>query len=310
MKRARVYPALDGGDPVRLALSKTLKGRKMSKYAKFVKHLKLANVVVVSTDRIKTLPKKLPKSVELVLITDCGGGQRYQFTKKIKVANASLLFDAHVANKAWILVVNAGEDLQSSIGERKLRLGIIGLGNIGIDILLRFHHTLESTNAKRLLEQFPLGSIVINDIRTLSEPSVIRLRQPFVAYGIDLRWDRLDETLMASDIVIVAVHRGPGADPLLGAQELDLMNKDSWLIDLSEEGVVDYSAIDPMYVLGPLPKYIHVDEVARYNFEERVGTDLEVPPKEVAKFLGKEIKRFAKGLPIRLVEIPGARMGA
>ena len=295
----RVYLALDSHDSLRSATCKRLKRKKLAKHLKVVKKLKSAQVVVTSTEDIESLPRELPPSVGLVQLTDCGGGQRYQNARNVVISNASPVYGSYVGMATVIAVVDAGLDLRGSTDQPFLQLGIVGLGNIGGELLRSLGKMLAINSVIEM--GFPIESIAVNDHAATSEH--LRVAQKvFGEIDVSLRGESLDELLVSSDIVIVAVHRGPTANPLLGAREVGLMKSHSWVIDVSEEGVVDRSAFDAED--ERLPNYIRVDEIPEdHELKATILSEFTVTRKEVAKFVGWVLGRSARNRPIRAVEI-------
>ena len=303
----RVFLALDSHGSVRSAIRKRMKRKKFAKHLKVVKKLKSADVVVTSTEDIKSLPESLPPSVQLLQLTDCGGGQRFQHARDIRISNASLLYDTPVRVASMIAIIDAGEQARHSTDKRMLQLGIVGLGNVGIDIMLHTaKHLIEQSSAVSRLKLLPLDSIVVNDFDVTSE-KLRSVQQALSEVDVSIRPADFDELLATSDIVVLAVHRGPTADPLLGAREVDLLSAHSWVIDLSEKGVVDRSAFDAKDNGNPMPSYVRVAEIPRSELKRKIGSDLKMAPKLIAKFTGLNLRLFAKGRRIREVEIPDAR---
>ena len=289
----KVYTHLKSNRPTERALRQRLKRKKMAKRFKLVKHLKSAEMVVTSTADLKSLPKKLPSNVKLLQLTDCGGAQRYLGASKIEIANATRLFEDAVGRLTMAVLREVVEDARRSTGKQSFQLGIVGFGNIGKECLIALGDALEFPAENRKILAF--DSIVITDLRPLQPVWQDYLRDTFDLFGTSLRWGGLDETLMSSDILIVAVHRGPTADPLLGAQEAELMDAQSRVIDLSEEGVVDKSAFDPTHDGKPLPSYYRLDEISK-GLKATTGLRLDLTPKKVARFVESNLKKFQKGV--------------
>ena len=298
----RVCIKLNSDRATKRAIRKRLTRKKNAKRFKLVDKLKAAEMVVASTDDLKSLPKKLPSNVKLLQLTDCGGAQRYRDARDLKIANATRLFERPIALSTLGILRFAVADVLRSTGKLSLQLGIVGFGNIGQECQAALGKALEIPEIREILA---LDSIVINDLRTATEDHARRMRDTFDPFGISHRSDDLDETLMSSDIVIVAVHRGPTADPLLGTLEAGLIDANSWVIDLSEEGVVDRPAFVPKHHGEPLPELVCLNDFSE-SIKENFGIGLDLPPKKVARFIEWNLKETAKGRDVYQVRIPGA----
>ena len=297
-----VYIRLKSDRPTKQAIRQRLTRKKNAKRFKLVKDLKSAKMVVTSTADLKSLPKKLPSNVRLLQLTDCGGAQRYLGASKIEIANATRLFERIIALSTLCVLGVAAGDVKRSTDKHSLQLGIVGFGNIGKECLMALGKALEFPENREILA---FDSIVINDLRPLHPGWQDYLRDTFDPFGISHRSDDLDETLMSSDIVIVAVHRGPTADPLLGTLEAGLIDANSWVIDLSEEGVVDRPAFVPKHHGEPLPELVCLNDFSE-SIKENFGIGLDLPPKKVARFIEWNLKETAKGRDVYPVRIPGA----
>lgn len=297
----KVYLKLKHDRSTKKAIRQRLKRKENAQRLKLVKNLKSADMVVTSTDDLKSLPKRLPSNVKMMQIIDCGGAQRYRAARKLKIANATRLFERSVARLTFSVSLRACEDVIESTDKRWLQLGILGLGNIGQEVLFGLEGLLKSPEYSK---SFPFDSIVISEVRDARVGWRRRLRSQFEQLDISLSWDDLDKTLMSSDILIVAAHRGPTADPLLGAVEAELINANSWVIDVSEAGVVDKSAF-PMQNDPPKPRYVWIPALSE-QMKESTGMSLDLDPKEVARFVVRNLKRVSKGRPVDLVSIPDA----
>ena len=297
----RVYLALPTADAVAVAIRKRLKRKKSATRLKVVDEIESAQVVVTSTNDIGTLPEQLPESVELLQLIDCGGGQRYRDAPGLTISNASNLMDDMVGPAVLTLVIEAGREKDEIIGRRRsLHIGFVGLGNVfGAFVSTIFAY---SEALSRWRSGYAQVSLSINDIHTPPRGIVKDLQKRLYQVGIILLREPLDELLSTCDVVVVAVHRGPSADPLLGAKEAELLRPHSWVIDVSEAGVVDPSAFDPIELRGPLPTYIRVDEVPASQWEERIGADLVQPAKVLAKFIDWNLREFDKSRRVREVE--------
>ena len=284
-----IYIQLKSDRPTERALRQRLTRKKMAKRFKLVKDLKSAKMVVTSTADLKSLPKKLPSKIRLLQLTDCGGAQRYLGASKLEIANATRLFEKVIAPATLDVLRTAGAEVQRSSDRRSLELGIVGLGNIGYQILQWLDVFLKSQEQGKRPRELPFDSIAINEYRSLVEGERCRLRNEFDRSGTSIRWDSLLRTLFTSNIVIVAVHRGPTADPLIGAQEAGLIDPNSWLIDLSEEGVVDQSAFDPEHNVRPVPTYVRLDDFSE-SMKDRNGMGLGFPPAEIARHVEENLK--------------------
>ena len=295
----RVYLALPTAEAEAVAIRKRLRRKKLAKHVELVDELESAQVVVTSTNDIGTLPERLPGSVELLQLIDCGGGQRYRDVPGLTISNASNLMHSDVGDAALSLVIGASQEIQEATGRRSLEIGFVGLGGVFQGF---FSAIFGNKEISLWLSEFSWVSLAINDILSLPRAFEIDLRNRLAEVGIILWRQSLEQILSNNDFVIVAVHHGPTADPLIGAEEAELLRPRSWVIDVSEEGVVDPSAFDPIEIRGPLPTYIQIDEVTTSQWVDSVGVDLGATPKSLAKFIGWTLRRFDISYPIHEVE--------
>ena len=303
----RVYLALPTADAVAIAIRKRLKRKKCARRLEVVNELESAQVVVTSTADIVTLPEVLPESVELLQLIDCGGGLRYRDAPGLTINNASSFYASQVAALAWS-IVHERSRMRQAFGSELLQLGLIGLGNVGLMSLIR--QQFDPFSIERPFP-FRLDRFVVNDIRTRYRDIVDRWREfdSWREHGqathVGPFWMPLDQLLSTSDVVVVAVHRGPTADPLLGERETRLLDPRAWLVDVSEEGVVDPTAFAKQLVvdfatggeddIDPTESGAS-DQLLNGPVYMRVSGDiLERTPKEVAKFVGWNLRQCARG---------------
>ena len=283
--------------------------------------------MVTSSDDIGTLPERLPDSVELLQLIDCGGGQRYRDAPGLTISNASDLYGTEVALFALQAVFEMSR-LRRSFGTDLLQLGLVGLGKLGVSLLDKFAEiTVEHREGTTGGVNFHMGSVVVNDIRKPPQDVMTALQELFGATDISVRRMSLDQILSTSDVVVVAVHHGPTADPLLSDRKARLLDQRAFVVDVSESGVVDQSAfislkqyvyrltgggdsIDPDAQgasdrLRSGPVYVRVEDALREELAE-LGFDTESDTKQIAKFVGLNLRRYAKGRTIHTVEHVGA----
>ena len=297
----RVYLALPASDAMEAAIRKRLKRKKLAKQLEIVDELESAQVVVTSSDDIGTLPERLPASVQLLQLIDCGGGQRYRDAPNLTISNATGLFDTGVATAAFFVTLHAASEIRQEDSDEPLQLGIIGLGNLARELLDVMVEAFGGLIGKPLGRHLRFNRIVICDIRTPGQGLMQDLGRRFAAYDVSVRRVSLDQLLSTSDVVFVAAHHGPTADPLLGDREVRLLDPNSRVIDVSEKGVVDPSAFKRDLRGAPTPVYVSFDDVPRAPFAAK-GIFIDVPPKFIAKLVGLHLRRFDKGESIPTVE--------
>ena len=156
----------------------------------------------------------------------------------IPVGNTPSVLDGAVADMAFALLLAAARRLAEgdryarrpdvvafATGERHGRdvhgstIGIIGLGNIGMQI------------AKRA-SGFDMRILYHN-------------RKPRTAmqHGVDAEWVRLDSLLSESDFVVLIVPLTNATRNMIGPRELALMKPTASLINIARGGVVDTAAL-------------------------------------------------------------------
>ena len=323
----RVFLALPVAAAVAAAIRKRLKRKKLAKRLEVVERLDSAQIVVTSSDDIGTLPERLPESVELLQLVDCGGGLRYRGAPNLTITNASSFYASQVATLAWS-IVHERSRMRQAFGTELIQLGLVGVGNVGRSLLQQLYVSnaipIYSSNAIPNAEYqkaesarriFGLDRVVVKDFRTRYRhffDSFLQTPSELIDFG--LRWMPLDQLLSTSDVVVVAVHRGPTADPLLGERETRLLDPRAWVVDVSENGVVDPSAFTTHLDLITGGED-HIDPTESGASDQllsgpvhmRVSSAMrERTCKEVAKFVGWNLRRFARGRWLHAVE-PVAR---
>lgn len=329
----RVYLALPTDDGVAEAIRERLKRRKSAKHLEVVDELTSAQVVVTSTAHIESLPERLPESVELLQLTDCGGALRYRDAPGLTISNASHLFAFDVSAIVAFLTSGSGYQIRRDGTKGWLQLGVIGLGRVGREFLDLLVNDAAAEPGPPDSNPFELDKVVICDIRTPIQGHLGKLRHSFSTVGISVRRVTLDQLVSTSDIVLVAAHHGPTADPLLGARESRLLDERAWVIDASERGVVDQSAFDPVtrdmrfellnaskwvklvaeeeaidqYARDFVdaergrPTYVRVDEIPRLR-STKLGVNIRGPAQRVARYVAWNLRRFDRGKAITAVE--------
>ena len=297
----RVYLALPATDAGTVAIRKRLRRKKSSKHLAVVDELESAQVVVTSTERINSLPQQLPESIELLQLTDCGGGQRYRDAPGLAISNASNMLASDVAFVSLFVAVDAAMEFRQRDENQFLQLGVVGFGNLARETLDTLAHSIEMLRRESIERPYQLDRIAVSDIRTPRQGVLYYRQRQFGRFDISLRRVTLDKLLSTSHIVFVAVHHGPTADPLLGEREAGLLDPRAWVIDASEEGVVDPSAFDSLVHGRPLPTYMRVDEIPR-DRTSVFGVNIDGTPEKIAKFVAWTLRRFNKGKPVLTVE--------
>ena len=214
----KVYLALDESDAVGALISDAL-SEEDGALAR-VHRIENAEAVVSSTRVIDQLPGVLPERVGLLQLVDCGGDYRFGDSEGLQVANVAPELSERAALWATSQVRNAYGAMSAAGMFRPIRVGVIGIGTLGTRIVGALQAELSDA----------IDGIVVADIRT---PRQGLLRE------LGIRRSTLDLLLSTSDVVLVAVHPGPTADPLLGSRELRLLSDDVWVVNLSGQGVVD-----------------------------------------------------------------------
>ena len=246
----KVYLALDGSDPVRVAVTDELRHPEVARRIQLTNRIGEADAIVASTAQIMDLPNPLPSRVKLLQLVDCGGAQAFADLRELVIANVThVLVDRAVA---WVEVEvrQAVNQLrEQGVGER-IQIGVIGVGVLGTGLVKR----LKSGGIKGI------ESVVVSDVRT---PRQGLLRE------LDVRRSTLDLLLSTSDIVLPAVHHGPTADPLIGVRELRLMGPDARIINASGVGIVATESgaaheVKPRLQLVERPLADRREDVAEY----------------------------------------------
>ena len=261
----KVYLALDESGAVAALISDALSEEQDRALAR-VHRIEDADAVVSSTRHIDQLPDVLPERVGLFQLVDCDGGGRFGDAEGLQVANVA----QELSERASIWAASQVRDahgMMSTAGMCKpIRVGVIGIGTLGTRIVGALQAELSDA----------IEGIVVADIRTPKQG---------LLHELGIRRSTLDLLLSTSDVVLVAVHRGPTADPLLGSRELRLLSNDAWVVNMSGLGVVDGT--------GSLVRSKRLKLVERPAAV--MARDLEVGRNEVAGAVMRNLRRFARG---------------
>lgn len=266
----KVYLALEGSDAVAELISEALLGDALTEGRSVVDDLGVANAVVSSTRDIDRLPESLPDGVGLLQLVDCGAGGRFGEAAGLMVANVSAVLADRAALWATSQVGVARDALAASGLDRPIHVGVIGIGALGARIVRGLQGDRDEV----------IESVVVADIRTPRQG---------LLHELGVRRSTLDLLLSTSDVVVVAVHRGPTSSPLLGSRELRLVGNHVWVVNVSGDGVVeDSGAVGVKVVERPM------SELSR---------DVEVHGREVAGAVVDNLRRYSAGdAPVGLVE--------
>ena len=260
-----VYLALDESDAVGELISDALSEGENGALAR-VERIEGADAVVSSTGCINELPDVLPERVRLLQLVDCGGGGRFGESEGVQIANVASELSERATIWAMSQVREAHEVLAASGLGRPIKVGVIGIGTLGTQMVRGLQAELSDA----------IEGIVVADIRT---PRQGLLRE------LGVRRSTLDLLLSTSEVVLVAVHPGPTSDPLLGSRELRLLGNDVWVVNVSGQGVVD----------GPGSSV----RSKRRKIVERpaaeMSRDVEVGREEVAGAVMRNLLRSARG---------------
>ena len=270
----KVYAALDYSDSVAALISDALQVWESAGNGRLVNSIDDADVVVSSPRGMDELPDSSPEGTGLLQLLDCGSGGRFGDYVGLKVANMAPALGERAARWATSQVQDAYDEMTSAGLGRPIRVGVIGIGNLGTAIVRAMQAGQDDT----------FESIVVADIRT---PRQGLLRE------LGVRRSTLDLLLSTSDVVLVAVHRGPTTDPLLGARELRLMGGHAWVVNLSGDGVVDESGSDASSIPAKIVER-PITEMAR---------DMEGCANRIASAVISNLRRYTDGAdPVGLVE--------
>lgn len=182
----------------------------------------------------------------------------------------------------------------------KLTVGVVGLGNVGIEVA-------------RLLRNEG-ASIVYHDVRAAAQGYV---------NGVGIRRHSLDRLLLNSDVVTLHVGDTPHTGRMIGARELKLMKPGAVLINTSlseavgEEALLSSLATGKLGAVGlgvmetsPEGKHGPLSNHPRVIAKLEDATDREFVLKAVADLVADNLKRVESGnTPIGLMDpvgFPGA----
>ena len=158
-----------------------------------------------------------------VVITNARGVRARSMAEHVLAVTLALARQLHTAlrhqvNHSW------AQDLLASQGVLTLqgrRLGIIGLGSIGLEVA-------------RVAAALGLNVSAIRRRPDFDRPAEVdELLSP----------DRLDELLAKSDIVLLAVPLTAATRTLIGPRELSLMKRGAFLINVGRGGLIDDEAL-------------------------------------------------------------------
>ena len=196
-----------------------------------------ADILISSTSRITATlnsNKDLSK-LKFVQLIDCGPAPDILSQTRVEsgnnavtIANTSPVLAPHVAE--WCIEQYMRSDRIAKVVQNTatLNAGIIGFGMLG-------------TYIAALADQ-KFRHIWISDIRTPRQLATLKLK---------VRRLSLDLLLSRSDVVFVAAHYGPTADPLLSRRELRLMGDVQLVINPSDHRVLERPTFDLPEVIEP-----------------------------------------------------------
>jgi phosphoglycerate dehydrogenase-like enzyme len=114
-----------------------------------------------------------------------------------------------------------------------LRMGIVGLGSIGMEVVkLAAPFGIRVSAIRRRAQSVPLGTEVARDLRPQWR-------------GVDevLTPDGLPDLLRKSDVVVLAVPHTPDTKQLVGRAEIDRMKHGAFLVNIARGKLIDDSAV-------------------------------------------------------------------
>ena len=255
-----VYLALDESGAISELILDALADEEGAIDLRRVHSIDESDAVVASTEGINQLPDSLPERVGLLQLLDCGSGGRFGDSAGLNVANVSPGLSSRAAISVRLQVRDAYDEMIAEGLGRPIQVGVIGIGKLGTEIVRALDAGQDDT----------IESVVVADIRTPRQGILSEL---------GVRRSTLDLLLSTSDVVIVAVHRGPTSSPLLGPRELRLMGGHAWIVNVSGDGVVDASGSDassmPAKIVDqPMIELARVSERAANNIARLVVTNL------------------------------------
>ncbi len=214
----------------------------------------------------------------------------------VTVANAGPAIAPFVAEQTMELIASALDLAGNSSRMSDLTVGIVGLGDVGIEVARRVH----ATGAR----------IVYHDIRTV--------QQGFAA-EVGARRQTLDRVLLDSDIVTIHVSDTPQTAGLLGEREFKLLKPGAVLVNTSLASAVDEDALAAALKSGKLsaaalgvietlpdgnanPLLDHPSVITRLQ----MATEIDAALDEIAALVADNVRRVEEGgSPIGLIEAIG-----
>ncbi len=206
-----------------------------------------AHMIVASTEAITESMSPLPSEVRFIQLLDCGSGSQFTQENDLTVLNASPVLSRSVAN--WALSEMRRFFQSHSIDIRQSAIGVIGLGTLGAEII-------SGIRADKAI------TVYASDVRTPRQQLMDNLK---------VRRMTLDLLLSKCNIVFIALHHGPTADPLLSARELRLVSDDTLIINPSDPRVVSIKDIHKALARGRLAEYrslsnrLDMDHISRHK---------------------------------------------
>jgi D-3-phosphoglycerate dehydrogenase / 2-oxoglutarate reductase len=214
----------------------------------------------------------------------------------LTVTNAGPALAPFVAENTMELIDAALKSAGNSTPSNDLVVGIVGLGNVGIEVARRVHK---------------MGArIVYHDIRTV--------QQGFAA-EVGARRQSLDRVLLDSDVITVHVSDTPHTPEMIGDREFKLLKPGAVLVNSSLSSALDEDALiaalasgkvgaAALGVITPFPDN-HQNPLLEHPSvvtDLDLATEREVALKAIAALVADNIKRFEVGeQPVGLIETIG-----
>jgi len=220
---------------------------------------------------------------------------------EVTISNVAGLYAPQGGEHAWALLLALTRGIAESARQNDQRkwaggatveltgktLGIVGMGGFGIEMVKR-------------AAGYDMQIIAVDPVRRDPPPGVSEL--------VDNSRENLHRLLRRSDVVMLACPRTKETYHLIGAQELELMKQDAYLINVTRGGIIDEealcNALEQGQIAGagldvteiePLPSESALWDAPNIILTPHRAGASQHRPRKVYQFFLAQLERYLKG---------------
>lgn len=221
--------------------------------------------------------------------------------EEVTISNVAGLYAPQGGEHAWALLLALTRGIAESARQNDQRkwaggatveltgktLGIVGMGGFGIEMVKR-------------AAGYDMQIIAVDPVRRDPPPGVSEL--------VDNSRENLHRLLRRSDVVMLACPRTKETYHLIGAQELELMKQDAYLINVTRGGIIDEealcNALEQGQIAGagldvteiePLPSESALWDAPNIILTPHRAGASQHRPRKVYQFFLAQLERYLKG---------------